>query len=263
MPTITSWRLWSGNGISSRRAPKAANCICKPVRATGTSRSVSAVLYFVAVQVVHFHFDLVADPTKFISNGFRRAFRTCRVVEIAVYQIAYFSCESRTVFFRISADGDYIVPRFIYIFFYSFWFMMADIDAGGCQCLDGERMHLYGRTDSGGTDCEWFVEWLQPALRHLAKAAVVGAKNQYFHRFLFIVTDAKIINAGLWWLYSKLILFIAWKIFSIYVRYCLLWQLVSCEKQVASFPDQWSCRISFTAAFALCVCTGWDAEELG
>ena len=91
----------------------------------------------------------------------------------------------------------------------------------------------------------------------------VGAKNQYFHRFLFIVTDAKIINAGLWWLYSKLILFIAWKIFSIYVRYCLLWQLVSCEKQVASFPDQWSCRISFTAAFALCVCTGWDAEELG
>ena len=32
--------------------------------------------------------------------------------------------------------------------------MMADIDAGGCQCLDGERMHLYGRTDSGGTDCE-------------------------------------------------------------------------------------------------------------
>ena len=29
------------------------------------------------------------------------------------------------------------------------------------------------------------------------KAAVVGAKNQYFHRFLFIVTDAKIINAGL------------------------------------------------------------------
>ena len=126
----------------------------KPVRATGTSRSVSAVLYFVAVQVVHFHFDLVADPTKFISNGFRRAFRTCRVVEIAVYQVAYFSCESRTVFFRISADGDYIVPRFIYIFFYSFWFMMADIDAGGCQCLDGERMHLYGRTDSGGTDCE-------------------------------------------------------------------------------------------------------------
>lgn len=83
-----------------------------------------------------------------------RAFRTCRVVEIAVYQVAYFSCESRTVFFRISADGDYIVPRFIYIFFYSFWFMMADIDAGGCQCLDGERMHLYGRTDSGGTDCE-------------------------------------------------------------------------------------------------------------
>ena len=142
-------------------------------------------------------------------------------------------------------------------------FPTETIDAGGCQCLDCERMYLYGRTDSGGTDCEWFVEWLQPALRHLAKAAVVGAKNQYFHRFLFIVTDAKIINAGLWWLYSKLILFIAWKIFSIYVRYCLLWQLVSCEKQVASFPDQWSCRISFTAAFALCVCTGWDAEELG
>ena len=38
---------------------------------------------------------------------------------------------------------------------------------------------------------------LQPALRHLAKAAVVGAKNQYFSSFSFIVTDAKIINAGL------------------------------------------------------------------
>ena len=40
-------------------------------------------------------------------------------------------------------------------------------------------------------------ERLQKAVRHLAPATVSCAKNQYFHRFLFIVTDAKIINAGL------------------------------------------------------------------
>ena len=104
----------------------------KPVRATGTSRSVSAVLYFVAVQVVHFHFDLVADPTKFISNGFRRAFRTCRVVEIAVYQVAYFSCESRTVFFRISAaiqtaasDRTAVMP--LQSRFFSLWITLCKI----------------------------------------------------------------------------------------------------------------------------------------
>ena len=83
--------------------------------------------------------------------------------------------------------------------------MMADIDTGGCQCLDGERMHLYGRTDSGGTDCEKGDLSSYSGKCFLGidsgstttKAAVVGAKNQYFHRFLFIVTDAKIINAGL------------------------------------------------------------------
>lgn len=162
------------------------------------------------------------------------------------------------------ADGDYIVPRFIYIFFYSFWFMMADIDAGGASVWTASGCtSMAGLIPAEQTVSDLSNDCNQP-LRHLAKAAVVGAKNQYFHRFLFICYGCKNNKCpGLWWLYSKLILFIAWKIFSIYVRYCLLWQLVSCEKQVASFPDQWSCRISFTAAFALCVCTGWDAEELG
>ena len=44
----------------------------------------------------------------------------------------------------------------------------------------------------------------------------------------------------------------------------LLWQLVSCEKTGSLFfLINEVVESLFTAAFALCVCTGWDAEELG